>query len=217
MILFLAVLWKYPTFLRDARIGFINYKVRVGVDLIQYLKGTFTLIDQWDITCAKRKNNACIVFEGHTLTFGEIDRYANQLAHWALDTGLVRGDVVALFMGNSPEFFCTWLGLAKVGVECAFINTNIRGDSLLHSVKVCKARLIISSPELASAVSELTSDLVPLHISHHILGPEGNMDLHTRSECKPSAVFRKNVTYLSPLYYIFTSGTTGNNLLPQCF
>ena len=32
-VLFTLFLWKYPTFFRDARIGFINYKVRVGVDL----------------------------------------------------------------------------------------------------------------------------------------------------------------------------------------
>jgi acyl-coenzyme A synthetase/AMP-(fatty) acid ligase len=37
------------------------------------------------------------------------------VANWGReDAQLKAGDVVALFMQNRPEFFITWLGLAKV-------------------------------------------------------------------------------------------------------
>jgi acyl-CoA synthetase (AMP-forming)/AMP-acid ligase II len=41
--------------------------------------------------------------------------------------GFRKGDVVALFMMNRPEFVATWMGLAKVGVVTAFLNHNLRG------------------------------------------------------------------------------------------
>jgi acyl-coenzyme A synthetase/AMP-(fatty) acid ligase len=38
-----------------------------------------------------------------------------RVANWGReDAKLKAGDVVALFMQNRPEFFITWLGLAKV-------------------------------------------------------------------------------------------------------
>ena len=208
---FLLLLWKYPTFFRDARIGLINYKVRVGVELIQLLKGTFTLVDQWEITAAQYKERPCILFEGRTFSFGDIERRCNQFAHWALDCGFVRGDVIAIYLHNCPDFFALWMGLAKIGVECAFLNTNIWGDSLLHSIKTCKARAVVTSAENEIHLSKIHSELAHVLVSVYTVGGGGGNAINpdTRVHLAPPVVLRKNVTYQSALYYIFTSGTTG--------
>ncbi len=40
--------------------------------------------------------------------------------------------------------FCSvWLGLGKLGAVSALINTNITGDSLLHTLKVVKAKAVL--------------------------------------------------------------------------
>ena len=49
---------------------------------------------------------------------------------------LKKGDCVALFMENKPEYIGIWLGLSKLGVITALINTNLRTHSLKH-VKYC--------------------------------------------------------------------------------
>ena len=209
--LFSLFLWKYPTFFRDARIGFINYKVRLGVDLIQLIKGNFTLVDQWEITVAKHQDRPCIVYEGETLTFKQVEVRCNQYAHWALDHGFIKGDVIALFLPNSPDFFAIWMGLAKVGVESAFLNNNIRGASLLHGIKTCKARAVIVNQELLEHLTPIQEELQQLLVSTFTISGEAPNSIkpETRSQCAPPVIFRKNVTYQSPLYYIFTSGTTG--------
>ena len=210
-LLFLAFLWRYPTFFRDARIGFINYKVRVGVELLQLVYGNFTLVDQWERTAKREAERDCIVFEEQTISFTSLDKRCNQFAHWALDSGFVRGDIIAVLMPNCPDFFALWMGLAKVGVESAFLNYNIRGESLLHSVKTCKARAILVSNESEDHVRAIGTELDKSLISVWVVGGSGKnaVQVETRSECRPPAVFRKNVTYSHPLYYIFTSGTTG--------
>ena len=48
------------------------------------------------------------------ITYGEVNRKANQVAHWAHQKGLKTHDVVALMMENRPEFIYVWLGLAKL-------------------------------------------------------------------------------------------------------
>ncbi|KAL0202349.1 hypothetical protein M9458_000367, partial [Cirrhinus mrigala] len=72
--------------------------------------------------------------------FSELDRRSNAVAQ--------SGDVVAIFMESRPLMVALWLGLAKVGVEPAFINFNLRRDSLMHCVGVSGAKGMVFGAEL---------------------------------------------------------------------
>ena len=66
-----------------------------------------------------------LVGEETSLTWRELDEYANRVAHWANGKGLGRGDVVALQMENRPEFVAIWLGLSRLGRDsCASIRND---------------------------------------------------------------------------------------------
>jgi solute carrier family 27 fatty acid transporter 1/4 len=79
-----------------------------------------------------------------------VEEFSNRVAQVFLAAGYKKGDVVALLMGNCPEYVCIWLGLAKLGVITAFINTNLRDQPLIHSVNIAKAKGVIVSDELSS-------------------------------------------------------------------
>ena len=64
--------------------------------------------------------------------------------------GYKKGDVVALFMGNRPEYFITWMGLAKIGVISALVNFNLQKESLFMTLTISKCRAIIYGIELQS-------------------------------------------------------------------
>lgn len=70
------------------------------------------------------------------------------MAHWALEQGWAEGDVVALFMENQPLLVALWLGLAMTGIEAAFINVNLRQQSLIHSVGASGARAVVFGTNL---------------------------------------------------------------------
>jgi acyl-coenzyme A synthetase/AMP-(fatty) acid ligase len=57
--------------------------------------------------------------------------------------------VVALFMENRPEYATIWLGLSKLGVITALINSNLKSKALAHSINVSNAKCIIYSAELS--------------------------------------------------------------------
>ena len=50
--------------------------------------------------------------------------------HCFYDKRLCKGDIIALIMENRKEYVPIWLGLSKIGVITALINTNLCGDSL---------------------------------------------------------------------------------------
>ena len=63
---------------------------------------------------------------------------------------LKKGDCVALFMGNKPEFIGIWLGLSKIGVITAWINTNLKKQALFHSIKIAESKAVIYDTGLES-------------------------------------------------------------------
>lgn len=81
-------------------------------------------------------------------SFKALQERCNAVAHWALAQGWAEGDVVALYMESHPLVVALWLGLAMVGVEAAFINHNLRQESLLHCVGVSGARAVVFGAEM---------------------------------------------------------------------
>ena len=57
--------------------------------------------------------------------------------------------MVALFLENGIEFFSLWIGLSKLGVITAWINSNLKMEPLLHSLEVSGAKVVVTSARLS--------------------------------------------------------------------
>lgn len=108
--------------------------------------------------CRKHPEKACFLIDDRKMTFQDVDEYSNQIGGYFKDKGLQRGECVALLMEGRPEYMCIWLGLSKIGVSTALINSNLRRDTLIHSFKVAKAKAIIVGTELIEALAEVISN-----------------------------------------------------------
>ena len=83
----------------------------------------------------------------------QVDEYSNRVADYFLSLRpLQKGDTVAVYMSNRVEFIGIWLGLAKIGLVPALINSHQRQKSLEHAIiasnsKVYIFRFILRSKE----------------------------------------------------------------------
>ena len=78
-----------------------------------------------------------------------MESYSNKIANFfSTKLYLKKGDRVSLFMENRPEYVGIWLGLSKIGVVTAFINSNLRNQPLLHCINVSESKFIIYSSNL---------------------------------------------------------------------
>lgn len=84
----------------------------------------------------------------------QIDELSNKVAHSFRLQGYSKGDEVALLMENCPDYICFWLGLAKIGVITALINTNQKAESLAHSMNVIDLKGVIFGQSLSSSMYE---------------------------------------------------------------
>lgn len=216
--------WKYfyiaaRTVRRD--LNGLYVLVRVKLALWRYMKNRSNILTIFAQTVKQHPNKPALIYEatGETWTFTQLDELSNAVAHWAQGQGWVSGDVVALFMESRPLQVALWLGFAKVGVEAALINFNLRQDSLLHCLGVSGSRAIVFGAELADAIRDVSASLNPSMV-RFCTGEIGAAELtvlraeplepfllsaarHPPSPCHPPKGMNDR------LFYIYTSGTTG--------
>jgi fatty-acyl-CoA synthase len=94
-----------------------------------------------------------------TLSYRALGEACNRYARWGLGRGLKSGDVICLFMANCPDYMAIWLGLSRVGVTVALINTNLSGDALLHSVNTVAPRGVIAGASCAAILTRVRARL----------------------------------------------------------
>lgn len=60
-------------------------------------------------------DKAALAFQGMEITFGELDKYANQFANMLIDNGFEKGDVVGINVANIPEYVISVIGTLRAG------------------------------------------------------------------------------------------------------
>ena len=66
-------------------------------------------------TFAQFPDKVALAFMGREITFAELDRCANRFANLLIESGLAKGDVVAVNLPNIPEYAIAWLGALRAG------------------------------------------------------------------------------------------------------
>ncbi|XP_076841968.1 long-chain fatty acid transport protein 1b [Brachyhypopomus gauderio] len=196
--------------------------LRVKIIVRRYLRTRSTVPSIFAQQVALHPDKPALVEEatGEVWSFSELDRRSNAVAHWALAHGWGSGDVVAIFMEGRPLMVALWLGLAKVGVEAALINFNLRQDSLIHCIEVSHAQGMVFGAELVGAVLEVRGSLLgrmqlfwtggeaPAEEDLSSLSAH-QLDLLLPSLPQTPPPISHNKGFDDRLFYIYTSGTTG--------
>ncbi|MGH6971863.1 MAG: AMP-binding protein, partial [Caulobacteraceae bacterium] len=164
-------------------------------------------IDRW-------RERPALSFEGRSLTYGEMDALANRYAKWAQQTGLRRGETVALLMPNRLEYLPIWFGLSKVGAVAALINNQLAGDALAHCLEACGAAHCLIDDETSAAFEAVRPRLAhPVQAWTLGRASAGQHDLsqalRSCSSLRPDRSRREGLVAKDTALYIFTSGTTG--------
>lgn len=157
-----------------------------------------------------------------TLSYSEVNQWANRIAHHLIGQGIGKGDVVAVFIENRPELLVTILAVAKVGAISALLNTSQTRDTLVHSVNLVAPVAIIVGEELVPAYlavrdrvsikADRTWFVADQDTSRQPgIAPEGFINLMTVSldDASDNPASSRQIFFDDPCFYIYTSGTTG--------
>jgi crotonobetaine/carnitine-CoA ligase len=141
-------------------------------------------------------------YEGVPLSFADLDRMANALAHWMRSLGLAPGDRVALMLRNSPLAPALLFAIAKARAVWVPMNVQSRGENLGYLLDHAAPRLIIADAVLTDTVRASGAQLARTRIfATEVLRTIAAKEAPSWHEHAPAA----DDTYA----VMYTSGTTG--------
>jgi acyl-CoA synthetase (AMP-forming)/AMP-acid ligase II/uncharacterized membrane protein len=103
---------------------------------------------------AQYPDEPAVIDELGTLTFKDIDRRTNALAHAFADHGIKEGDGVGLMARNHRGFIETVVALSKLGADALLLNTAFAGPQLTEVVKREKPIAIVYDEEFTELLED---------------------------------------------------------------
>ena len=103
---------------------------------------------------ALSRTSAMIVDELGTLTFGEVHRRTNALAHALSDAGVKEGDGVGIMCRNHRGFIESTVAVSKLGADALYLNTAFAGPQLTEVAQREKPAAIIYDEEFTGLLAD---------------------------------------------------------------
>jgi non-ribosomal peptide synthetase component F len=155
-------------------------------------------VDQWIASFAKQNPEALAVKDSsQSLTYGELERRANQLAHYLQERGVKPGDLVAICLGRSCDAIISLLAVFKVGAAYVPIDPAYPAERITYMLHDSQASLVITDTQWSQKL------MLPVDQVIYV-------DLERTTIASMSATSISQISSLDQLsYVIYTSGSTG--------
>lgn len=141
-------------------------------------------------------NHPAIVFQGRVMTYGDLDRRANQLAHRLVAIGVGSEIPVGLCLERSPEAIVGLLAILKAGGAYVPLDPGYPLERLTHMISDTGTRVILTQEHLAGLFPD----------QPFVLRLDTDWDDIAR---EPQSRLDDRATPDNLAYIIFTSGSTG--------
>ena len=139
----------------------------------------------------KTPDNTALVFEDKKLTYKELNKKANRLAHYLHSNSITKNSVVGIMMNRSLEMIISILAVIKSGGTYLLIDNNLPIDRIEYMLNNCNSKILLTDLDY------------PITFENKILFtdialPNNTKNLKTENAPKDNFAI------------IYTSGSTGN-------
>ena len=104
-------------------------------------------------------DQVAVVYEGRRETWREHMRFCRQFASALRRAGIRRGDVVALFMANTPPMLAAHFAVPMAGAALNTINTRLDAGTVAYILEHSEARLLVVDAEWLAVVQDALAQL----------------------------------------------------------
>ncbi len=119
----------------------------------------FNLARSLDRNADRAPHDDAVFFAAARLTHLQLLDRVNALAAGLREEGVGRGDIVALLMGNRPEFLESALAVNRVGAAFLPLNVRLAEPELEYIIRHSGAAAIVTEPGFAPAVAAIGARL----------------------------------------------------------
>ncbi|KAJ5095868.1 hypothetical protein NUU61_005224 [Penicillium alfredii] len=177
----------------------------------------FYVLENYALASTTR-DSTFLVYNGRSYTYHETYLMALRYGSWLKKAHSVqRKDIVAIDLMNSSTFVFLVLGIWSIGAVPAFINYNLSGKPLTHSVRTSTANLLLVDEEVRNcfppeqlktfASPDFRDGKGPVEVV--FINPEVEAQVLELEPVREDDKVRSGVSSRDMALLIYTSGTTG--------
>ncbi|SDY29709.1 non-ribosomal peptide synthetase, partial [Lysobacter enzymogenes] len=155
-----------------------------------------TLPDWFEQQVERSPDAIALSFEDRHLSYAELNRRANRLAHRLIAAGVGPEDIVALALPREPDLVVAVLATLKAGAAYLPLDPDYPADRLVYMLGDAKPVALIADPSLTL---DLPAGLPTLRVDDRSAAEHNPSDADRRRPLRPQ----------HPAYVIYTSGSTG--------
>ncbi|MFQ5698996.1 MAG: AMP-binding protein [Myxococcota bacterium] len=100
-----------------------------------------------------------LYFEDREISFAELNRQTNRVAHGLARLGVKSGVGVAIMMPNSPEWLFVYFATQKLGAYAVPVNGALKGQGLRHVIDHSDSSVLVSHPDYQAAIESVADSL----------------------------------------------------------
>ncbi|MBS3732221.1 MAG: AMP-binding protein [Desulfobacterales bacterium] len=120
---------------------------------VQYPEGEILMTDYLRSRAQQIPDNPCVIYYGAEMTFRQLDDYSDRFAACLAGRGLEKGDRVAVFMPNCPQFLIAFYGILKLGCIHVPVNPLFKEAEFVYEIQDAGPKAIVALDLLYSLVS----------------------------------------------------------------
>jgi amino acid adenylation domain-containing protein len=157
-----------------------------------------TFVDLFEATVTKNPNHLALVFESQSLTYEQLNKKANQLAHYLIQNHQIQPDtLISICVERSIEMIIGVLGILKAGAAYVPIDPNYPPERIEFMLQDSGTSVLLTHSSLVGQLplTELENPPNIIYLDQEIAELTNN----------PSP----QSTPLNLAYVIYTSGSTG--------
>lgn len=170
-------------------------------------------------SAAKYPDKEAIVFRDQSMTYAELERETNKLAHTLSGIGVDRGERVGIYMNRCITSIVAAFGILKAGATYVPIDPMSPPSRLSYIMNKCAIKFLLTSQEKLANIERVFPENSPLESilimngsdsGSRSLGSTKLIDWQEIREAARGDAPWTNTTDSDLAYILFTSGSTGN-------
>jgi len=177
-----------------------------------------TLVDLFDDAVRQYGDSVCIIAEGKTLTYAQVDILSDSIARYLLSRGIRKGDCVGLLLPNTAEFVIGYYATLKIGAVVMAMNPAYRPAEIAQLAEESGLKVLILPAERYDSIKSISGrmELTSLVIVGDWEDQGDAQDVAWNAVLKDFSGGEKvnaDVQPEDPAVFQYSGGTTGT---PKC-
>jgi len=151
----------------------------------------------FEALASEHPDRPALQFGGQTVTYGQLNERANQLAHYLIDNGLQNDEIVGISMPRSLDVPVAMLAILKAGGAFLSIDPTYPQERIAYMIEDSGLKFVLTHSSL--------TETLPLNGKSFMCMDSDRQNIAAQAKTNPPLrANHKNLAYI-----IYTSGSTG--------